>query len=80
MIIHHVFTQVKGTGSEIHQNAIRPHWRESCTIERAKISTTRRETSLVLASTSAKMPADRKPMRFAHSEGHTDVCYDEKGE
>ncbi|CAH3160505.1 unnamed protein product [Porites lobata] len=26
------------------------------------------------------MPADRKPMRFAHSEGHTDVCYDEKGD
>lgn len=26
------------------------------------------------------MSADRKPMRFAHSEGHTDVCYDEKGD
>ncbi|XP_067018365.1 WD repeat and HMG-box DNA-binding protein 1-like [Acropora muricata] len=26
------------------------------------------------------MPVDRKPMRFAHSEGHTDVCYDENGD
>lgn len=26
------------------------------------------------------MPADRKPMRFSHDEGHTDVCYDENGD
>lgn len=25
------------------------------------------------------MPADRKPMRFSHSEGQTDVCFDETG-
>ncbi|XP_014662660.1 PREDICTED: WD repeat and HMG-box DNA-binding protein 1-like isoform X2 [Priapulus caudatus] len=25
------------------------------------------------------MPATRQPMRYAHSEGHTDLCYDENG-
>ncbi|KAL2076814.1 hypothetical protein ACEWY4_027590 [Coilia grayii] len=25
------------------------------------------------------MPCERKPMRYGHSEGHTDVCFDEKG-
>ena len=28
---------------------------------------------------SPKMPVDLKPMRYAHSEGHTDVCYDDSG-
>ena len=28
---------------------------------------------------SPKMPVDLKPMRYAHSEGHTDVCYDSSG-
>uniref|UniRef100_A0A8C2WQY4 WD repeat and HMG-box DNA-binding protein 1 n=1 Tax=Cyclopterus lumpus TaxID=8103 RepID=A0A8C2WQY4_CYCLU len=25
------------------------------------------------------MPCDRKPMRYGHSEGHTEVCFDESG-
>uniref|UniRef100_A0A672PCS8 WD repeat and HMG-box DNA-binding protein 1 n=1 Tax=Sinocyclocheilus grahami TaxID=75366 RepID=A0A672PCS8_SINGR len=25
------------------------------------------------------MPCERKPMRYGHSEGHTDVCFDDKG-
>ncbi|KAJ8411876.1 hypothetical protein AAFF_G00155140 [Aldrovandia affinis] len=25
------------------------------------------------------MPAERKPMRYGHSEGHTDVCFDDTG-
>ncbi|XP_056269240.1 WD repeat and HMG-box DNA-binding protein 1 isoform X2 [Pseudoliparis swirei] len=25
------------------------------------------------------MPCERKPMRYGHSEGHTEVCYDESG-
>jgi hypothetical protein len=25
------------------------------------------------------MPVDLKPMRYAHSEGHTDVCYGDNG-
>ncbi|KAJ8290247.1 hypothetical protein GJAV_G00010470 [Gymnothorax javanicus] len=25
------------------------------------------------------MPAERKPMRYGHSEGHTDVCFDDSG-
>ncbi|KAJ7420248.1 WD repeat and HMG-box DNA-binding protein 1 [Willisornis vidua] len=27
----------------------------------------------------AKMPSARKPMRFGHTEGHTDVCFDDTG-
>lgn len=45
-----------------------------------KLSVSLRENTALLASVWVKMPADRKPMRFAHSEGHTDVCYEEKGE
>lgn len=25
------------------------------------------------------MPAERKPMRYGHTEGHTDVCFDHTG-
>ena len=71
----------KKTGSEVYQDAVRSHWRESCAIERGKIvCMTSWKHRFVGFSLGKKMPADRKPMRFAHSEGHTDVCYDEKGE
>lgn len=27
----------------------------------------------------AEMPSTQKPMRYGHTEGHTDVCFDDTG-
>ena len=74
----------KRTGHETYHNAIRTILAGKLHDRRGKTSIIRRKTihvsSSIFPSGKRKMSVDRKPMRFAHSEGHTDVCYDEKGE